>query len=102
MSETKEEVYDSTVFPLMQQIIETCRAAGIGFIASFELDADPDDPADPLRCTTIIPPDNGGEFASPAMREGRDALKPEAPRALAITETTKPDGKVVLSVRRIS
>ena len=98
----KERAYDAQVFPLMQQIIETCRGAGIGIVASFELDHDPSNPADPMRCTSILPPDNGAEFKSRAMRDGRETLRPERPHAVAVMETTKPDGTRVITVQRLS
>jgi hypothetical protein len=40
MSKKKEKVYDEQIAPLMQQIIATCKAHKISFLAQFKLDGD--------------------------------------------------------------
>lgn len=52
----KEEAYDLQVNPIMAQVIETCRAHGIGMIATFDIPT----PADgDLCCSTCIPDETG-------------------------------------------
>lgn len=48
---TKEDVYDTTIAPLMEQIITACKANGIAMLATFSIptDNDPD-----LCCTTML------------------------------------------------
>ncbi len=42
----KEAVYDTAIYPLMQQIIALCKANKIAFVAHFSLDKN-------LQCTSI-------------------------------------------------
>jgi hypothetical protein len=50
MSDTKEQVYDERISPLVAQIIAICKEAGIPVHASFALDGD-------LACTTHVFPE---------------------------------------------
>jgi hypothetical protein len=52
----KEEAYDLRVNPIMAQVIETCRAHGIGMIATFDIPTSADDD---LCCSTCIPDETG-------------------------------------------
>jgi hypothetical protein len=56
--DTKEQVYDAEIAPLMAQIIATCKRRGIAMVATFHL---PDDEQDTLYCTTCLP-DGSGVF----------------------------------------
>ena len=49
-AQTREEVYDSRIAPLMAEIIAICKASKIPLIANFNLDND----GDGLQCTTLI------------------------------------------------
>ena len=53
---SKEEVYDSKIAPLMNEIIQICKYNGIGAFATFAIPSD-DDPS--LACTTSIPDESG-------------------------------------------
>jgi hypothetical protein len=53
---SKEEIYDSKIAPLMEQIIQVCKDSGIGAFATFAIPSD-DDPS--LACTTSIPDGSG-------------------------------------------
>jgi hypothetical protein len=51
----RETIYDATIAPLMAQIIDTCKANGIPFVASFELDGDEE--AGSIFCNSAFVPD---------------------------------------------
>lgn len=59
---TREEVYDSQIFPLMKQILEICQKNDIPFIADFALDWSESEGCH-LKCTSawldekLDPPD---------------------------------------------
>ena len=96
---TKEEFYDDHIFPLMKEILTFCKAQKISMVASFELDPDEDDPADPLMCTSqLISP----ETKSPSLREAAQILGPRRPVVLAETIETRPDGGKNVTIRRVS
>lgn len=52
MSGPKETVYDDQIFPLMERIIDICKAHKIAMLADFCLDDDED--GKPLKCTTAL------------------------------------------------
>lgn len=71
---TKEEVYDSQINPLMDQIIDICKKHAIAHVATFALDDD-------LLCTSFdIPEDAPHEFQEIAR-----VLFPEQRGALMVT-----------------
>lgn len=86
-NETKEDVYDREIAPLMSQIIEICGRAGIAIIADFELDPRNGDAEDPLFCTTVIVPPT----ACTRMRMAAALLKPGAMR-FAVGVCEEPEG----------
>ena len=51
MDQTKEQVYDAKIFPLMAQIIEICKRAKIPMVANFQLSLPGEED---LRCTTAL------------------------------------------------
>ena len=52
----KEQIYDSKIAPLMEQIINICKEHKIGMFATYEIPNEED--AD-LKCTTILPDETG-------------------------------------------
>lgn len=48
---TKEEAYDSEIFPLMGKIIEVCKREKISMVANFQLSVKGEED---LRCTTAL------------------------------------------------
>lgn len=90
---TKEEAYDSEIFPLMQKIIKVCKRERIAFIADFGL-------GDDLHCTS-------GEVTkdcepSEEQLKSWDLLRPQRGFVMAITEETNPGGDKKITMRRIS
>lgn len=55
----KEQIYDSQISPLMQQIITICRENGIAMMASFDIAHDGEGPngedCSSLTCSTLLP-----------------------------------------------
>lgn len=82
-----EKTYDEKIFPLMQQVIEICKEAGIGIAATFEYD-----PGD--FCTTVMPLAASSESFK-ALCKQHHRLLPPSP--LQIT-TTKADGSKIIEV----
>jgi hypothetical protein len=96
----KEAVYDEQIAPLMTQIIKICKEHEIPLVAVFQyLDA-PDEEGGPGFCSTLIPT----KLQSTEMRE-LNRIAVEVTRknavALAITETTEPDGKKHVRISRV-
>lgn len=54
---TKEQVYDTEVFPLMEKVIEICKREKIAVLANFQLSL-PDE--EDLRVTTALLEDSFG------------------------------------------
>lgn len=52
----KEQVYDTQINPLMEQIIDICQAHGIAMIASFAIPTPEDGD---LACTSLLPDETG-------------------------------------------
>lgn len=62
---TREEIYDTKIHPLMDQIIAICKENDIPIVASFDLDDERDNDSRPgLKCSTSVVPCN----ASPLLR----------------------------------
>ena len=59
----KEQIYDSKISPLMQQIIKICTENGIAMLADFSIPHDGEGPngedCTRLRCTTLLPDETG-------------------------------------------
>ncbi len=87
-----EAVYDEQIAPLMTQIIEICKRHSLPMAATFEY-------ANDDFCTTTIP---YGNRASDHMLRVCLAMQPQRPQALAITETSRPDGSgKTISIRKV-
>lgn len=55
----REAVYDEHINPLMAQIINICKANGIPFVASFELETDEEE--GPLLCSSALVPEGASD-----------------------------------------
>ena len=59
----KEEIYDSLISPLMQQIVAICREHGIAMLMDFAIGHDGEGPegqdCTDLRCSTLLPDETG-------------------------------------------
>lgn len=82
MSGPLETVYDAEIAPLMSQIIDICKRAGIAVHVAFALDDD-------LGCTTHIP--SGAE--TKAAAEWRRKYEPLA------RSVSRPGGVLMLTTR---
>lgn len=84
---TKEEIYDSQLFPLVGQIIEICKAHKIPMLASFGLEEDGEE--DGLHCSSALLEE---EFnPSPGLlAASREIFRP-SPSFVAITISRKPE-----------
>jgi hypothetical protein len=80
MSQSKEEIYDEQISPLMLQIIAICQAADIKMLSSYALvDADGEE----LACTTALL--EGLPEGNPLMKALRTIKPPVRSFAFAIT-----------------
>ncbi len=85
----KEQVYDEKLNPLMAQIIEVCQAHGIAMIASFAIPTEED--AD-LRCTSLLPDENG---ENSAMHMDVARILGAIQRQAMHLRTESADGKII-------
>lgn len=73
----KEEIYDSQISPLMQQIIGVCREHGIAMMASFAIDHDGEGPegqdCSALVCSTILP--DGNDKPNPRFAQAFELIR---------------------------
>lgn len=86
-AQTREEVYDSRIAPLMAQIIAICKANKIPMIANYNLDHD----GDGLQCTTYIWDD--GWLPTDGMMAAYEAMKPRMHRTTMVA-TRDGSGKI--------
>lgn len=77
-TQTREEVYDSKIAPLMAEIIAICKASKIPLIANFNLDNE----GDGLQCTTYIWEDDW--LPTDGMMAAYEAMKPRVQRTAMI------------------
>jgi hypothetical protein len=98
----KEEIYDSQISPLMQQIIAITREHGIAMIASFDIAHDGEGPngedCSSLTCTTHLP-DGDGKHSERFTRSAqiiRQGHQSHSLVAMHIT-TTHSDGSKTLT-----
>lgn len=75
--QTKEEVYDAEVYPLMAQIIAICKRNKIAMLASFTLDA-----AEERNATAFLLSDEYQPHAS--LLSAREAMFDEQPSHLHV------------------
>lgn len=99
----KEEIYDSQISPLMQQVIEICKANGIAALTSFSIGHDGEGPngedCTNLTCTTHLPDMLTEEF-DPRFSKAVGIIQQRSGRiggmAMNIT-TTNADGSQTLT-----
>jgi hypothetical protein len=89
----KEQVYDTTIAPLMAQIIAACKENGIAMLATFSIPTD-DDPG--LCCTTMVP-DETGE-SGPHHQHALRILKGVAAQTMVVTTENVDGSKRVTAV----
>lgn len=88
MPQTKEEIYDSQVSPLMTQIIAICKEHKIAMLADFALTSEESDDG-PLKCTTVL---LGDETEPPElMLRALEILRPKRRIPMMLT-TEHTDG----------
>lgn len=78
--DTREQMYDEQINPLMARIITICKEHNIPFVASFQLSADNEDDG-PLYCTSCSLPDG----SSDRMKEAADLIYRGKPGILLAT-----------------
>ena len=96
----KEQIYDSEISPLMQQIIGICREKGIAMFASFNIAHDGEGPngedCSSLTCTLHIP--DGAEVFDHRFNKCASIVQREAGQSLAMHITTQnSDGSKTLT-----
>jgi hypothetical protein len=96
----EEAAYDEEISPLMSKVIAICKAKGIPMVAVFQF-AGRDDEAS--FCTTTIPKpdDRVHPHIKNLAKIAAEERNRTGPFAMAITETTTPEG-VHLTFKRIS
>lgn len=88
----KEEIYDSQVFPLMQQIIQICKDSGIAMLADFAIPTEEDEG---LRCTSIIPDETGNN--EQLQLNAYEHIRRGGSSAPAMMTTTHGDGRATMT-----
>lgn len=58
MTTTKEAVYDEQIYPLMERVIEICKANKIPLIFDVALGFEREDDDSQLKCTSVLLPDD--------------------------------------------
>ena len=86
-NQTKEQVYDEQVFPLMERVIAICKEHKINMAATFSLGLDAD--GDPLMCSTVLPIDEEDEAGRRICGNARRVFYGEG-TLTAFTITTRP------------
>jgi hypothetical protein len=87
----KEEVYDSQISPLMQQIIAITREHGIAMVASFDIAHDGEGPngedCSSLTCTTHLP--DGDEKPNERFAQAAQVIQRRAHHCATLNLTTQ-------------
>ncbi|WP_248769098.1 hypothetical protein [Pseudomonas sp. MWU12-2345] len=96
----KEEIYDSQISPLMQQIIAISREHGIAMIASFSIGHDGEGPngedCTGLTCTSHLP--DGDEVFDERFSKCAATIRQPVRSSMAMHITTSnPDGSKTLT-----
>jgi hypothetical protein len=95
----KEEIYDSQISPLMQQIIAITREHGIAMIASFDIAHDGEGPngedCSALLCTTHLP--DGDDECNERFSRAAALLQRSGGTASMMITTTHGDGSKTLT-----
>lgn len=91
----KENIYDTQVSPLMQQIIAICKANGIAMMASFDIAHDGEGPngedCSALTCNTLLP--DGDEKHNPLFVHANNHIRRKGMPAPMMITTTGADGR---------
>ena len=96
----KEQVYDDQISPLMQQIIEICKAQGIAMISSFNIAHAGEGPdgedCSSLTCTSHLP--DGDQVFDERYSKCAVTIQRGMQRSTAMhITTTNPDGSKTLT-----
>ena len=96
----KEQVYDSQISPLIQEVIGICRSKGIAMFASFNIAHDGEGPdgqdCSSLTCTSHLP--DGDEVFDERYSKCAVAVRRGASQTMAMHLTTQnPDGSKTLT-----
>lgn len=95
----KEQVYDTSISPLMLQIIEICKDKGIAMMASFDIAHHGEGPngedCSGLVCSTLLP-DGDGEPNQVFMQANTLIRRAGRPAPMMIT-TTQADGSKTMT-----
>ena len=96
----KEQIYDSEISPLMQQIIDSCRDKGIAMFSSFNIAHDGEGPdgqdCSSLTCTSHLP--DGDEVFDERYSTCAVAVRRGAKQSMAMHITSQnPDGSKTLT-----
>lgn len=92
----KENIYDTQVSPLMQQIIEICKANGIAMMASFDIAHDGEgsngEDCSALICNTLLP--NGDGENNPLFVHANDHIRRRGRQVPMMITTKRGDGSM--------
>lgn len=95
----KEQIYDSQISPLMQQIIKICMDNGIAMMASFDIAHDGEGPngedCSTLICSTLLPDENGTH--NPLFVAAHEHIRRQGRAAPMMITTTHGDGSKTLT-----
>ena len=96
----KEQVYDSQISPLIQEVMAICRSKGIAMFASFNIAHDGEGPdgqdCSSLTCTSHLP--DGDEVFDERFSRCAVAVRRGANQSLAMHITSQnPDGSKTLT-----
>ncbi|OKO47365.1 hypothetical protein [Pseudomonas sp. BTN1] len=90
----KEQIYDSQISPLMQQIIGVCREHGIAMTASFDIAHDGEGPegqdCSELVCSTLLP--DGDNQPNPVFTQAFNFIRRAGRPAPMMLTTGHGDG----------
>ena len=90
---TKEDIYDNEISPLMEKVIEICKAHGIAMIANF---ACPNDEDDGLQALSLVPDENGKHPSN--HKEALYCIRPSSRPPLMLTETRIDGSKTMTAI----
>lgn len=89
---TKEEVYDTQISPLMQQIVAICLKNKIEMIANYELDTRDNQN---LSCQTMLPGEDGNHphylLVAKILRDPPSSFSILDERSQDVEETNEPE-----------
>lgn len=95
----KEQIYDSQISPLMQQIIGICRDNGIAMIASYDIAHDGEGPngedCSALVCSTLLP--EGDEQHNQVFVQANAHIRHNGRPAAMMIITTGADGSKTMT-----